>query len=91
MDCCGVPHLNKNTIKKSTVIKLKSLQASSAKIKVRTNKKPYNQISRINSARFSFDDTDFSDLTFKPESETLFAVREKEKHWVEKQYFIYDI
>lgn len=89
MDCCGIPHLTKNTVKKSTVIKTKSFRDSAAKIKVRTNKKPYNQIARINNSVFSFDSIDFENLTFNTEDKTLFAIKEKEKQWVEKQYFIY--
>lgn len=89
MDCCNIPHLTKNTVKKSTVIKTKSMQASAAKIKVRTNKKPYEQIARINSTMFSFDLMDFADFSFLTMDQSLFSVKEKEKKWVEKQYFIY--
>ena len=89
MDNCGIPHLTKTTIKKSTVIKTRSFQSSAAKIKVRTNKKPYAQIARINSSVFSFDDMDFADFSFIDEAQSLFSVREKEKKWVEKQYYIY--
>jgi len=89
MDNCDVPHLTKNTVKKSTVIKTKTLQMSAAKIKVRTNKKPYDQIARINSTMFSFDMADFSDFSFITTEQSLFSVKEKEKKWVEKQYFIY--
>lgn len=89
MDCCDIPHLTKNTVKKSTVIKTKSFRSSAAKIKVRTNKKPYTQIARINSSLFSFDDMDFTDFTFNTTEQSLFAIKEKEKQWVEKQYYIY--
>lgn len=89
MDCCGIPHLNKNTVKKSTVVKTKSFQSSSAKIKVRTNRKPYEQIARINSTLFSFDGMDFSDFSFITTEQSLFAIKEKEKKWVEKQYYVY--
>lgn len=89
MDCCGIPHLTKNTVKKSTVIKTKSFRNSAAKIKVRTNKKPYAQIARINSSLFSFEDMNFSDFTFNTTEQSLFAVKEKERRWVEKQYYIY--
>lgn len=89
MDCCDIPHLTKSTIKKSLVIKTKSFRNSTAKIKVRTNKKPYEQITRINSSVFSFEDLDFSDLTFNTTEQSLFAIKEKEKQWVEKQYYIY--
>lgn len=89
MDCCDVPHLTKNTIKRSTVIKTKSFRNSAAKIKVRTNKNPYKQIARINNALFSFEDMDFTDFTFNTSEQSLFAIKEKEKQWVEKQYYIY--
>ena len=81
--------MTKTTIKKSTVIKTKALKDSAAKVKVRTNKKVYSQIARINSGIFSFEDMDFADFTFNTEGQTLFAVREKEKKWVEKQYYVY--
>lgn len=89
MDNCSIPHLTKTTIKKSTVIKTKAFQSSAAKIKVRTNKKPYAQIARINSSVFTFDDVDFADFSFMGEGQSLFSVREKEKKWVEKQYYVY--
>lgn len=89
MDNCGAPHLTKNTVKKSTVIKTKTMQTSGAKIKVRTNRRPYEQIARISSGRFFFDNVDFSDFSFVTTEHNLFAVKEKEKKWVEKQYFLY--
>ncbi len=89
MDNCSLPHMMKNTIKKSTVIKTKTMQTSGAKVKVRTNRKPYEQIARISSGRFLFDNMDFSDFSFITTEHNLFAIREKEKKWVEKQYFFY--
>lgn len=89
MDNCGVPHLTKNTVRKSLVVKTKAMGRYAAKLKVRTNKKPYEQIARITSGSFAFDDVDFSDFTFSPNGETLFAIKEKEKRWVEKQYYFY--
>ena len=89
MDCCGIPHLSKNTVKKSTVIKTKSFSSSAAKIRVRTNRKPYESIARINSTLFSFGNTDFSDFSFITTEQSLFAIKEKEKKWVEKQYYLY--
>ena len=89
MDNCGIPHMTKNTLKKSTVIKTKTLPSAAAKIKIRTNRKPYEQIARISSKVFSFKDMDFSDFSFVTSEQSLFAVKEKEKKWVEKQHFIY--
>jgi hypothetical protein len=89
MDNCGMPGTTKTTVKKSTVIKTKSLPSSAARVKVRTNRKPYEQISRFGSSRFSFDSMDFSNFSFTEGSESLFGIKEKEKKWVEKQYYIY--
>ena len=89
MDNCGIPHLAKSTIKKSTVIKMKAMRAATAKLRVRTNKDGYKSVARLNSRIFSFDDLDFSDFTFVSQDQTIFALKEKEKHWVEKQHWIY--
>lgn len=89
MDNCDIPHLMKTTVKKSTVIKTKAMQTSAVKIRVRTNKKFYNQIARINSTMFSFDSVDFSDFSFITLEQSLFSIKEKEKKWVEKQYYVY--
>ncbi len=89
MDNCDIPHLTKSTIKKSTVVKTKTLHSSAIKIKVRTNKKPYEQIARVNTGSFSFDGVDFADISFNTQEHGLSSVKEKEKKWVEKQYFVY--
>lgn len=89
MDSCGIPHLTKNTIKKSTVIKTKAIPSSTVKVKVRTNDKPYEQIARISANRFDFNDLDFADFSFVVQEDTIFSIKEKEKKWVEKQYYIY--
>ena len=89
MDNCGVPHLNKTTVKRSTVIKTKSFQSTAAKVRVRTNNDPYKEIARINATLFSFDDMDFSDFSFVVTDNSLFSIKEKEKKWIEKQYYIY--
>lgn len=89
MDNCGVPHLTKSTVKKSTVVKIKTLPRSSLKVKVRTNRVPYKQIDKISSAFFTFEDVAFDEFTFVTTAESLFSLREKEKKWVEKQLYLY--
>lgn len=89
MDNCGIPHLTKSTVKKSMVLKIKSMTASSIKVKVRTNREPYRQISRLNSAVFTFEDVAFDDFSFLLSESGLFSIREKEKKWVEKQIYLY--
>ena len=89
MDNCGIPHMTKTTVKKSMVIKTKSMLHSAAKIKVRTNRVAYTQVARINSGTFSFEDMDFGDMSLSPLEQSLSGVKEKEKKWVEKQLYIY--
>ena len=89
MDNCGIPHLAKSTVKKSTVIKTRSFAASAIKVKVRTNKTSYKQIARINTNTLDFGRLDFSDFSFITEGDTIFAIKEKEKQWVEKQYYLF--
>ena len=89
MDNCGIPHLTKSTVKKSVVIKTRTLVRSAAKVKVRTTKSAYEQIGRIASSRFDFNNVDFEDLSFETSDTTVFALTEKTKRWMEKQYVIY--
>jgi hypothetical protein len=62
---------------------------SVVKVRVRTNSKAFHSIARVNSQIFSFEDVDFSDFSFVASDQTIFAIKEKEKHWVEKQHWIY--
>ena len=89
MDNCGIPHLTKSTVKNSIVIKTRTMERCVAKVMVRTNRNAYTHLKKIVSSRFTFENLDFEELTFKTESTTLFSIREKTKRWMEKQYFIY--
>lgn len=89
MDNGGVPHLTKSTVKKSVICKFRSMPHSAARIKVRTNKSQYRDIARVNSAFFTFDDVDFGDFTFSPTNTPLTVIPEKEKKWIEKQYYVF--
>ena len=89
MDNCGIPHLVKNTVKKSLVVKTRSSTRSTAKIKVRTNRNAYEQIARLSDENVDFDLLEFADMTFTDTPQSLFAVSEKEKKWVEKQYYFF--
>ena len=92
MDNCGYPDLTKSTIKKSLVVKTRSMSRLSAKINVRTNKKSDSPVGSISSSygiRGIFSNMDFSDFTFLINDMPMFSLNEKEKKWVEKQYSVY--
>jgi len=87
-DNCGYPNLYKTTLKKSMVVKCKTLSQSNLKIRVRTNKSAFLTVGEINSSFFDFGDVDFADLTFNMDDQQTFVVNEKEKKWVEKQLYV---
>ena len=89
MDNCGIPHLTKNTVKRSTVIKTRTFEATGLKVKVRTNKRAFDQVARISNALATFEDPSFINYTFSTNDKSIFSVNEKEKKWVEKQIFVY--
>jgi hypothetical protein len=91
-DNCGLLNMTKSTVKRSLVVKVKNFASLAAKISVKTNKKPMAEAGNISLSRgvnsfFSY--MDFSDFSFIEDGESIFAIREKEKKWVEKQYFIF--
>ena len=89
MDNCGIPHLTKSTVKRSTVIKTRTFEYSGMKVKVRTNRMDFNQVARIINGQATFNDPSFKDYTFSTTDKSIFSVNEREKKWVEKQVFIY--
>lgn len=89
MDNCGIPHLTKTTVKRSTVIKTRTFEASGIKVKVRTNRKAFNQVARIVNSQATFDDPSFDEYSFTTDGKSIFSINEREKKWVEKQIFVY--
>lgn len=92
MDNCGYPDSNKTTIKKSLVIKTRSMAKLEAKVNVRTNKTGTTYVDSIaatNGIGGMFSAMDFSDFTFNVSEMPMFNLNENQKKWVEKQYTIY--
>ena len=89
-DNCNVPNMLKTTVKKSLVVKCRSLPVSSMQIKVRTNKSGFRFVGEVNNGMFNFEDVNFSNLTFNTSNQQIFMVNEREKKWVEKQFFLYN-
>ncbi len=89
LDNVGFPNQTKSTIKKSLVIKCKTKKNSNAKIRVRTDKKGFSLVKKLNNSHFDFVDLDFSDISFNTSDQQIFMANEKEKRWVEKQVYVY--
>ena len=89
-DNCGVPHLTKRTVRKTCVIKLKTMRGASVSVKIRTDREPWHEVmTSFAGTDFSFFDMEFDNFSFSQESDTIVTVKDKEKKWVEKQFYLY--
>lgn len=89
-DNCGVPHLTKRTARKTCVAKLKTMRGSGVSVKIRTDREPWHEvISSFASTDFSFSNMEFDHFSFSSESDTIVTIKDKEKKWVEKQFYFY--
>ncbi len=88
LDDCGIPHLTKNTVKNSLIVKAKSYAANSIKCDIVTDSQDSVHISSFPTAGTSFDDFDFSDMPWNVPRYLATALPEKEKRWIEKQVIL---
>lgn len=88
-DSCGRQNVTKSTARGSVVLKTKAFPYTLITVEVRTNVTPRKECDKVYGGESDFDYTDFSRFTFNPSSECLAVVREHERKWVEKQYYIY--
>lgn len=93
VSCCatasdngGEPTQAKTTVKKATVVRLRTLPDASVRVLVRTDRSAYHEIAKLSGGSFSFGHTDFADFSFLTSGTGIFTVPEKEKRWMEKQY-----
>ena len=88
-DNCGIPHLEKDTLKGSLTVKCRSISSAVIRCEVGTDKDGYSEICRFPGMNFSFNDVNFSALTFSTTDTYTVPVSEKTKGWVEKQISLY--
>lgn len=89
-DNCGVPHLTKRTTRKTCVMKLKTMPGASVSVRIRTDRDPWHEVlTSFAGSAFSFSDMEFDHFSFLSEEDTIVTVKDKEKKWVEKQFYIY--
>lgn len=89
MDNFGYGNHYKITNKRGGVAKLKSMSHSICKLKERTNKSFYKEITRHNGGYFDFNDIDFEDFTFNTFESNNMVYRIKEKKWIEISLVFY--
>lgn len=88
-DAAGYPDLAKSTSSKSMVLHTKAFTTSQFNVYVRTDRADtWKSIARISNSIAQFEALDFSNLALKVANEGQFTVREKEKKWAKKQYYL---
>lgn len=85
LDDCGVPHLEKDTVKSSLVIKCQSYASSALSLTVATDRHISRCERTLPSGSLSFSDLDFSALALSEADTFTAAFDERERRWVEKQ------
>jgi hypothetical protein len=85
LDNCGIPHLTKNTVKSSLVIKARSAVADSIFCEVRSDSNSPIHVGNLPMVTSGFDNFDFSSSPWYNGRYESVALKEKEKRWIEKQ------
>ncbi len=87
-DDCESPHMSKNTVRDSTVIKFKVFEQSRVSVDVETELGQKRRLAEIPLSSPSFDGIGFSELTASLSDFTSVIIPEKERGWTEKRYLI---
>lgn len=86
---CGMPHLEKNTVKGSLTMKFGMEPGPGAGAglicAVGTDKGDYRERVRIRPSPVDFSILDFSSLSLSPSGDVSLSINEKEKRWIEKE------
>ena len=88
-DNCGVPQYDKDTCRRSLVVKGKTITGSKYSIKVRTDREPWEFIENHTLTEATSFDYDFQNTSFLASGEMISPSRESKRRWVEKQYYLY--
>jgi hypothetical protein len=66
------------------------MRGSSVSVRIRTDREPWHEVmTSFAGTDFSFSDMEFDNFAFSLESDTTVTVKDKEKKWVEKQFYLY--
>ncbi len=89
MDNGGMPHLSKDSVRHSLVLKCRATGARSLICEVRTDKDGFKTVTSFPEASFDFFDLDFTSLTLDTEETFTVPIDERSKNWTEKQIGFY--
>ena len=84
-DDCEVDYLEKTTVPRSTVLRLKSFPGSSVTLRVVTGERANADFSSIGISKTNFEDTDFSELSAVANPKVTVTVDDRSRGWIQKQ------
>lgn len=85
LDDCEFPHLKKNSVKDSLIIKCKNFARGKMNVSVSTDKTASKQLGSISASWFGFDELDFGSLCAETSDYSSIVIPECERGWIEKQ------
>lgn len=89
-DNCGAPHLRKKTIKKSVVVKTKSIPHSKFYFKIGTDRVPFGEEAEVHtSGELDFSDLGFDAVNLFAQKKSVIPFRSSAKKFVEVQFMFY--
>ncbi len=90
LDDCGRKGVAKTTECGTTVIRMKMMPGSRARINVTVNGRDWHTLGEAYNSRFDFTDLQFSNFSFGENENNLVILPELTRGWVNKQYYIYN-
>lgn len=88
-DDCGIPHLEKSTVKGSLTLKCRATASGRIICEVGSDGEGYREVTLFPSSPLSFGEVDFSTLSLITEDVYTVPIKEKAKGWIEKQISLY--
>lgn len=89
LDDCGIPHLTKNTVKHSLVVKCKCFASTELHCEVYTDSSGYYELVTLKGGRLDFSELSFDSLALSTDEHCTIPIAEKERDWIEKQISLY--
>ncbi|MCQ2385338.1 MAG: hypothetical protein MJ078_01490, partial [Clostridia bacterium] len=83
-----IPHLAKDTVTRSLVMRVKTPASGETEVWVRTDREPWSLSEKCVTGRLDFGMTDFSSLAFSAESGATVPVKERKRRWCYKQLML---
>ena len=88
-DDCGIPHLEKNTVKHSLVLKCRALSSGTLRCECGSDSVGYSEAAKFPCADIFFADFDFANMTFITLDTCTVPIADKTKGFIEKQISVY--